>query len=1564
MRKNATNVFTGVMDSDTDPRAIQPGDYIYAENILNGVSAKPGAIINPNGNSLQSYSQPAGTNICIGAIEDRVGGTIIWFIWNVNLSHRILRWYQNDKHIEEIDGGSKLNFDRYSRVFGHVIDGKYMFWTEAKTDKNTISGNPPRCIDLDKASNYNKLFEYDLYVGFSGQGQFANTDQYVFSVLNDDGTPLDPVVTTTITIPDGTYINDIEAGLLYIQEQIEASDLNDYVTIEECDCKLTFTMVNTGQKLVLESTTVTIDPILVLRNAYGHQLGDSETFHYQLVKEAPSCAPTPTYTASDDIGYNNVRDGGFQFRSRFIYSDGGSSHWSPISNIPMNNAQFGEPQPSLNSIKIDFTDDRLNDSKWLSILDYVEIAFRYDNEDVFRLIERIPICEVGIGEQYIIFANDNLYSPVPSDDSSVATGDTQVLTNYHRVPYRAQAVSPIAGADGNTRIAWGAVQEGQTCPTCINGFVEAVAFDDENLVDISGTVEIINDPDASVTDISFPLYSNESFGIEGFVVYLAGTPYYAISDNPSDGTGTGRFTIRNVPRGQYLLRVASYACRYGDDLGSRYNLLNGLEWQKTSSPMIDCAGSVADTGLAYERILSLYGFIGDEYDLDVEVGFGPIQIQNYHQCAKISAPGESLFLNEVHFLDSDGTYSNYSERVAGASVENLDINFYQGVADLANLTKNMRTDHNGYAWILADTADGSRLRPVASSWGGDNTNGAQGYHVFSSFFGGWKIITDEDFSANTEDLNDGETGYDINNISVITLQGNIDMFFAFNADPAWTTAAQGQITGRCVDSNGIGLAGVLIWMATNGRFETTNQFGEFALTCYETDLLDSRIALQEVRPVYLPDAAGNFTPTPALDNTPFDIPAESPYETTDFVFGFAGGIEFAQRFLKSGGRYKIGIVYEDEAGRTPCGVSYLDTVLIPFHTQDGQYVPRKLRWTIKSTPPAWATKFRIVRTKDSFYQTYNHLPVADVQYVSIPENATQVTNVTYSSGQATHIMLAIRTQVPSDVNAVPTLLMFRDNIQDGYSSKFGDRCRYLLDETQQPIFTDQLLEVSVEGAYIDGTNYWVIIPYSEINREILAGWIFEFFTPKGFEEEIYYETGYCYDVLQEPIRHSGDIQDQELGLTPMDAIGYVNSGDTYWRLEQFELNDSDGVFLITENETKNRYVQKQYEDIGRPFALDSGGDDQFYSNRIRFSGLYVPSSRINDLASYGALDYQSLNRTFGGIKWLGMVHTVLLAICQNKVQPVYVGKGRVVDLSSQSLVGRADQILNIADETVPEAGTLNPESVAVHDGKAFWWDIQRATVWRYAADGVTPVHRGKINYFKDRHDERILLATGTDICPGGIDRVNDLYFITFGLEYFLGPENELIPVTQDTLSYDIRKGGWSSHWNTYGEAHISVNNNFLQVNAGRLFLAYDNDTYCNFFNVQYKPLVKIAVNADPQTMKDWLSLRIQADKKWSSPNIEILPTASWPNGMFSRLRPAKMVLREGVWWAEFMRDMTDPRTEFTDIVDDAERETTALLRGRFLKGDAMLLEIEAADGSVSNILIRVDVDYADSQNTK
>ena len=1556
------------MDADSDPRAIAPGNYLEAFNILNGAKSTNGSAVNPKGNSAFSYSMPSGTNTCIGGTEDKQCMSYVMFIDNSANGHRILRWFQEDGHVEEIVIGANLLFEPLRRVQAHVVDGRLLYWTDGFSDKEGMTGQEPRKINMAKASLYEKLLVAEFYAGFAGQGQFAELSTYTVSVKNISG--VTTIESDIFVIPDNTLENDPAAGLAWLKEQIEASDLNDHVTLELCDCKLVATMSASDTKLTL--ATSASDVILVPANYYTAPLSDIQTYHMSLVKQAPSCAPEPTYIGVDDIAYNNVRDGCFQFRARYIYDDGEASHWSAISPTALNNAQDGGPQQSLNAIKVDFTDARLNSVSWLSIIRWVEIAFRDGNDDTFKLIKRIPICEIGIGEQYIIFKNDELYSTVASDDFSVGSPDTQVLTNWHRVPERVGTLSPIDAQDGGLRMSLSCLEEGQVCPLCVEGSAEAVNYDDENLVDIIGTVQINNDAFASDTDINF-----QNYALNGIVVYLAGTPYYAISDNPADGSGTGAFRIKNVPRGQYTLRVASYQCRYDDTLSPRYNLLNGLDWQRTSSPVVDVAGGTVAHGTQHERIIDLYGFVGAEFDLDAEVGYGVVAVQNTHQALSTDEPTQRIKVIEIYFLDNQGAFDTSTVRYGATSVEGREIDFYFGDAGgyEGSPAVSVRTDHNGYAWALVKREIGpsSGIRPVHSDWGGDDTNGVQDYRIFAGYNDGWGAIN----SDTAIDLNDGVT-YTAYLANLMKLFPSDDaaahIGFAYQPDPAWTPLNRIAMTGSCVDANGVGVADVLVWMVTNGRFTRTNQFGAFSLVTYGWGGFSppARTADQELHVTYLGDAAGTYPPDPLLEAGAF-IMENHPdgYNAGTFEFGFIGGIPFEQRFVKAGGIYKVAVLYEDGPGRSPCGAQPFATVSVPFHTADDNgYVPKTIQWTIDSIPPSWAVRFRILITKDSFYQTYRHLPVSKVIYASIPQNSTDIQNVGYSAGTATHILLGIRTQVPNDPNAVPTLLMFRDNVQNGYASKFGDRVRYLLDETQETVFTNGVLEVSVEGEYVDGIDYYVVIPYTEIAREIVPGWLFEFFTPKGFEEEIFWETGGCYDILTGPNRHSGDIQDQDLLVDPvLPAIGNINFGDTYWRLTQFELASGDGVVLSAEHETRSDYQQGRCADIGRPFVHEPDAGLKYRFNWIRVSGQYIPTSNTNNMSAYGALDYKALNRVFGPIKWTGLVRNSLLCICQSKVQPVYVGKARVMDLTGSNFIGRNSEVLSVADDTVADAGTLNPESVASLDGQVFWWDLMRAEVWRFGGDGITKVSAGKIKYFIARHDERVLVARDEDIVVGGVDRRNGLYFITFGAATYPGPENTDVPVTQDTLSFDPAKfsqigKGWSSHWSFNAENYGAVSDEFLTFSGGRLYTNYDNVLWNRYFNSNSVSRVKFVVNQDPQAMKDWLCLRLQANKKWYGKDIQVPATASWPSGMASKIPAARMLLAEGTFWADFLGDKNDPHTAFTSLSPTALKEATAMLRGRPLKGEVLIVEIETESGTVEHILFRADVEYADSQNTK
>ena len=100
MHQKTENRPIGGLDSDSENRLIADTDYRYAMNIRNsiGYDGQFGVLTNVKGNVLvDNYTLPNGTNKCIGSYYDKGENTTIYFVWNSNGEHLILRFYPNKK---------------------------------------------------------------------------------------------------------------------------------------------------------------------------------------------------------------------------------------------------------------------------------------------------------------------------------------------------------------------------------------------------------------------------------------------------------------------------------------------------------------------------------------------------------------------------------------------------------------------------------------------------------------------------------------------------------------------------------------------------------------------------------------------------------------------------------------------------------------------------------------------------------------------------------------------------------------------------------------------------------------------------------------------------------------------------------------------------------------------------------------------------------------------------------------------------------------------------------------------------------------------------------------------------------------------------------------------------------------------------------------------------------------------------------------------------------------------------------------------------------------------------
>lgn len=152
----------GGMNLDDDSRFLRKTDTREVYNFRSGFSEdeKGGGMESPLGNTLISFSLPAGNNKVIGSCTDYENGYIYYFVYNPNNSHCILRYNESSGSVEKILYDEQLlNFHKYEKIHANIING-LLYWTSGYFDSylydsdNLLQFNPPRKINIEKAYNY------------------------------------------------------------------------------------------------------------------------------------------------------------------------------------------------------------------------------------------------------------------------------------------------------------------------------------------------------------------------------------------------------------------------------------------------------------------------------------------------------------------------------------------------------------------------------------------------------------------------------------------------------------------------------------------------------------------------------------------------------------------------------------------------------------------------------------------------------------------------------------------------------------------------------------------------------------------------------------------------------------------------------------------------------------------------------------------------------------------------------------------------------------------------------------------------------------------------------------------------------------------------------------------------------------------------------------------------------------------------------------------------------------------------------------------------------------------
>jgi hypothetical protein len=1581
--QNHPNIFVGGLDFDSDNTLVEQTDYRYALNIRNGVGAIEGAVVNVGSNIEVTTSLPAGINTCIGVYEDKRNAKLVYFIQNSIGQHSILQYDPNNISpanpngvIELIAQGGVFNFNaNWLITHSQLINGELLYWTDAASNKNDIIGNPPRKINIAKSNINGKFLAYELIAGLPNQGQFADAiaqNTTVQIIVRNRATNAVLAQQNIVSGILAIYANNPEGFLNFVNNLIVTTTLSAHIDSEFCECKLELTAKSINTYLTISETNAAIPDFFFVRaNHYPSPLREQ---HIDLIKYPPKYEPAAKYVFDPSIEYNNVNRAMFQFSVRYWYDDDEKSAWSPFSIIPINIDQQGTLLTTFNAVDIDFTTSRLNNPESLAIIKRVELAFREGNTGVLKSIKIIDTCKIGINEQVYRFKNDQLFSIVESDDAN-NSGSTQVLKLFDSVPVLTGCLDAVADNKGNTRLFCAANLENYDPLDCVDMIFDVSDEEqDDCLVTITGTVnlfnvDIINNliTASPQNKVDFP---SDYYSINGFIVYLAGTNFYAVSDNPING-GNGKFTINGVPKGKYLLRVASYKCRFNDDKSSIHNLNNGLAWQRTSSPIIDIAGSFSATGVRTERLIDLTGFVGGVFDLDTQIGFGDIKIANiYAVIPNIVGTFRPIYA-QTYFYDNNGSMDldqnlQYSVRQGAINVERQKIHcWFNNSSNNLPLIDNLcpYSDHNGYSWVIGSSGWFSDIKiQVYNNLFLTQINNVSPLNQILCFTGGIEKIYTNTIGTTTS-ANSILPLPPPPNFGAALPSYGLELVF-YNVNEAFTKNNKTKIQGVIQDGSNNGLPNVLVLYERNTRPQVTTNSGFYDITIY-TPYTSNRRNDDNLLVTYKSDICYDYPLTPTNGILLLDIGLFGVDYDYDTYFvppvvksgTLIGGLLQINRYLKRGGVYRMGIVYEDRGNRAATVSETIDTLKIPFFTIINKYSRPTVRWEIRHTPPVWATHYRIVRTKETLYRRYLHTPAARVRYVRIDKASSAPQDTSYSNGDATHILISVGQYLDSATNQNFIQFFYKTQNNVGYEAQVRDRVRFILDESSKIVVQNTIWEVEVVGTFLEADEYFVCIENPNYPKEIKASWLIELYSPKRNEEFVFYECGESYEITGAGTAnpyHAGPLQNQNASQP---AVGVLVGGDTYWRVNDFAVNPDTIILFPTEHPNMSWQFDSINEDIGRATVADKDFRQQFYEQRIRFSGLFLPETQINALSAFKAIDFSGIDQRYGIIKRLILAREVLLAVCEFKIQPVYVGKDTLMDLSGRANVGRSDAILNIGDQLKYDIGTQHPESIVEENGSVYGVDIYKGVAWRYSYNGLFPISTYKANTFFNELGQKLQPIKGTYQIQGGFDRIFQQYMLS------VSPNKAYLEGL--TIGFDEPKNRWASFYSFIPQQFGRVGNRLVCFKQGRLWQHdYNSSQKNNFFGQQYGSIIKFVCNFAPKGVKIFQNIELQADKLWFAPEISIPANTPYAAGMLSRLKVGRWVNVQGVWQTDFLRDMNDTKSEFLTITNIPTRQATALLRGRVLRGEFLIVTLELAESTQPCILRRVDIEATFSMDTK
>lgn len=144
-----------------------------------------------------------------------------------------------------------------------------------------------------------------------------------------------------------------------------------------------------------------------------------------------------------------------------------------------------------------------------------------------------------------------------------------------------------------------------------------------------------------------------------------------------------------------------------------------------------------------------------------------------------------------------------------------------------------------------------------------------------------------------------------------------------------------------------------------------------------------------------------------------------------------------------------------------------------------------------------------------------------------------------------------------------------------------------------------------------------------------------------------------------------------------------------------------------------------------------------------------------------------------------------------------------------------------------------------------------------------------------------------------VSTTEGVHYLVFGLD---GSANASFAIQMWIEKFGQRMIDWCQYMGL----------NFITFMGGDLWVHNQDDAdqdRCMLFDEKRDCIVGVVSNEEPHRIKLFDALGVFTDSEWEVSQIVIPPSLNYPHGMYSRIPKERFKKREGVWRAEFLRNM-------------------------------------------------------------